>query len=400
MCGCMPPTRRLSWEQKLCLVETLRSRTVSVTELCRGWQLSRQTAYKWLRREAAGGPLAVRERSRAPHHRPHALTPQWLERIEALRRRFPRWGPKKLQAMLRRQHPRSSPPVASTIGTALQRLGLVVRRRRRRLGPVILARRIRPVRHANDVWTVDFKGWFATLDGRRCDPLTVRDLASRYGLLAKILPQQKFPATQRAFQALFAKRGQPRALRMDNGSPFGSTGPAGLSRLSAWWITLGIEVQFNRPGHPEDNGAHEQWHRELKAATARPPAASPLAQARRTGRWLRHYNEERPHEALHQQPPAKVYRASRHQLRKPQPPRYPAGWSVRRVRSNGQIKWQGRLRSIGEAFIGHQIALRRLRKNHWRVYFYHVLLGELHQTDLAGLRPAQHRRQGTSPRKV
>ena len=396
----MPPTRRLSWDQKLCLVQALKAGTVSVTDLCRGWQLSRQTAYKWWRHESAGGPMALREQSRAPRRRPHALTPQWLERIEQLRRRFPRWGARKLRARLRRQHPRGSLPAASTIGTALQRLGLVVRRRRRQLGPVILARRVRPVRQPNEVWTVDFKGWFATLDGRRCDPLTVRDLASRYGLLIKIMPHQRFAATQRAFQDLFQRCGQPAALRMDNGSPFGSTGPAGLSRLSAWWITLGMEVQFNRPGHPEDNGAHEQWHRELKAAIARPPAANHRQQARRTNRWLRHYNEERPHEALQQQPPARIYRPSRRRWRGPQPPRYPAHWQFRRVRSNGQIKWQGRFRFIGEAFSGHQIALRRLRKDRWRVYFYHVPLGELHQADNTGLRPAQHRRHGIGPRKV
>jgi transposase InsO family protein len=396
----MPRTRRLSWDQKLCLVQALKAGTVSVTELCRGWQLSRQTAYKWLRREGVGGPMALREQSRAPHHRPHALTPLWLERIEQLRRRLPRWGPKKLRALLHRKHPRSALPSASTIGAVLQRLGLVVRRRRRQLGPVILARRVRPVRHPNEVWTVDFKGWFATLNGQRCDPLTVRDLASRYGLLAKIMPHQRFLATQQAFQGLFQQRGQPHALRMDNGSPFGSTGPAGLSRLSAWWITLGIEVQFNRPGHPEDNGAHEQWHRELKAAIARPPAANHPQQARRTGRWLRHYNEERPHEALQQQPPTSIYRASRRRWRGPQPPRYPAHRQVRRVRSNGQIKWQGRFRFVGEAFTGHLVALRRLRKDQWRVYFYHVLLGELHETDTTGLRPAQHRRHGTGPRKV
>jgi len=400
MCGCMPRTRQLSWKQKLCLIAALKAGTVTVTDVCRGWQLSRQTAYKWLRREAAGGPLGLRERSRVPHRRPHALTPRWLVRIEELRHRFPRWGPKKLRAVLQRQHPRSSPPAASTVGAALQRLGLVIRRRRRQLGPVILARPVRPVLHPNDVWTADFKGWFTTLDGRRCDPLTVRDLTSRYGLLAKILPHQRFLPTQRAFQILFRQRGQPRALRTDNGSPFGSTGPAGLSRLSAWWITLGIEVQFNRPGHPEDNGAHEQWHRELKAATARPPAANPVEQAKRTSRWLRQYNEERPHEALNQQPPAKIYRTSRRQGRQPQPPRYPAHWPVRRVRSNGQIKWQGRFRFIGEAFIGHQVALRRLHKNQWRVYFYHVLLGDLHHAEITGLRPAQHRRRGTSPRKV
>ena len=396
----MPPTHRLTWEQKLCLVQALKAGRITVTDLCRGWQISRQTAYKWLRRRASGGPAGLQEHSRAPHHRPHALAPRWLERIEQWRRRQPRWGPKKLRAKLRREHPGARIPAASTIGGVLQRLGLVVRRRRRQLGPAVAARRVRQVRQPNDVWTVDFKGWFATLDGQRCDPLTVRDLASRYGLLAQILPGQKFSVTQQAFQALFKRRGQPRALRMDNGSPFGSTGPAGLSRLSAWWITLGIEVQFIRPGHPEDNGSHEQWHRELKADTTRPPAANRLGQARRTSRWLRHYDKERPHEALQQQVPARLYWASQNRYRGPYPPTYPAAWQARRVRSNGEIKWQGRHRFVGEAFIGQTIALRCHRKGIWRVYFYHVLLGELHTADTAGLRPAQHRRHGSGPRKL
>jgi transposase InsO family protein len=396
----MPPTHRLTWEQKLRLVQTLKAGRSTVTDLCRAWQISRQTAYKWLRRHQDGGPSALQEYSRTPHCRRHALGSPWLERIEQWRRRHPRWGPKKLRAKLSYEHPRARIPAASTIGAALQRLGLVVRRRRRHLGPVVAARRPRQVRQPNDVWTVDFKGWFATLDGQRCDPLTVRDLASRYGLLAQILPRQTFFVTQQAFQVLFKQYGQPRALRMDNGSPFGSTGPAGLSRLSAWWVTLGIEVQFIRPGHPEDNGSHEQWHRELKADTTRPPAANRSGQARRTNRWLRHYNEERPHETLRQQVPARFYRTSQNHYRGPQPPIYPAAWQVRRVRSNGEIKWQGQHRFIGEAFIGQLVALRRHRKGRWRVYFYHVLLGELHATDTAGLRPAQHRRHGLGPRKI
>jgi len=396
----MPQFIRFTWEQKLRFVLAGLAALEPIAQLCRAWLVSRQTAYAWLHRYQAGGPAALQERSRAPRRRPHALAARWLERIEALRRRHPRWGPKKLQARLRRQYPRSRLPAVSTIGAALQRLGLVLPRRRRRLGPVVPARRARPALRPNDVGTVDFKGWFRTLDGQRCDPLTVRDLASRYGLLAQVLPDQKFHRTQVAFDKLFRQRGLPAALRMDNGSPFGSTGPAGLSRLSAWWISLGIEVQFIRPGHPEDNGSHEQWHRELKAETARPAAATPPRQAAQTTRWLRHYNEERPHEALNQQPPRRRYRRSRRPYRGVQPPRYPAHWLRRRVRGGGEIKWQGRLRFVGEAFAGYPVALQRLRRGVGREHFYHVFLGELHDADATGLRPAVHRRCGSGPRKV
>lgn len=396
----MPQFIRFSWEQKLHFVLALLSAAEPIAHLCRAWRVSRQSAYQWWRRYRAGGPAALQERSRAPHRRPHALAARWLERIEALRRRHPRWGPKKLQARLRHEYPRSRLPAVSTIGAALRRLGLVLPHRRRRRGPVVRVRRARPALQPNDVWTVDFKGWFRTLGGQRCDPLTVRDLVSRYGLLAQVLPDQKFRRTQAALGKLLGRRGQPAALRMDNGSPFGSTGPAGLSRLSAWWISLGIEVQFIRPGHPQDNGSQEQWHRELKAETTRPAAATPRQQASRTTRWRRHYNEERPHEALNQQPPRRHYRRSQRSYRGIQPPRYPAHWLRRRGRGGGQIKWQGRMRFVGEAFAGYPVALHRMRRGVWRGHFYHVCLGELHDGDTTGLRPAVHRRCGSGPRKV
>jgi transposase InsO family protein len=141
---------------------------------------------------------------------------------------------------------------------------------------------------------VAFKGGFATLEGQRCDPRTVRDRASRDGLRAPVLPDQKFHRAQQAVRALFRRRGQPAAWRRDHGGPFGATGPAGRARLSAWWIRLGIEGQFLRPGHPEDNGSHEQGPRELQADTTRPAAATPALPAARTTRWRRYDNEERP----------------------------------------------------------------------------------------------------------
>src|SRR6185436_5218947 len=207
------------------------------------------------------------------------------------------------------------------------------------------------------VWTVDFKGWFRTQDGGRVEPLTVRDLFSRYLLTIRLLPDQRWEPVQRIFLRLFRQYGYPSVIRMDNGQPFGSSGALGLSRLSAWWTALGIRVEFIAPGHPEQNGGHEQMHRVLKAETTRPASRHPRAQQRRTDRWVWAYNQIRPHEALGQKLPAQLYRGRPTRTRQVAL-KYPAGWDVRRVRSNGQIKWRGRKRFIGEAFVGYPIGLK------------------------------------------
>jgi transposase InsO family protein len=396
----MPQQLRLSLEQKLRFIAAVTQGNQTFRQLCCNWHISRQTGYKWLRRSRQGGLSALAEASRAPHRRPHALPQLWVERIARLRRKHPRWGPKKLRAALGQQHRRARLPARSTIGACLLRLGLLVPRRRRLPGPTVRTRRAALVRQANDVWTVDFKGWFRTLDGQRVDPLTVRDLASRFGLRIKILSGQKFLDTQTAFIGLFKQRGQPRAVRMDNGSPFGSSGTAGLSSLSAWFVSLGIEVQYTRRGHPEDNGSHEQWHRVFKAETTQPPAATPALQAARTTRWLRQYNYQRPHEALAQQPPVRHYRKSRTRYRGIRFPHYPKAWLRRRVHLGGEIKWRGRVRFVGEAFAGYQVALQSKRPGVWAVYFYHILLGYLHDPDASGLRPTRRTHPVQGPQKV
>lgn len=396
----MPQMTRLTVEQKLRFILAVQQSAATLKQLCRAWHISRPTGYKWLRRYRKGGLTALQEQSRAPHRRPHALSPLWIDRIENLRRKHPRWGPKKLRAALHQQHPRSCLPAHSTVGACLRRLGLLMPRKRRLPGPIVRARKAPSPRRPNDVWTIDFKGWFRTLDGQRVDPLTVRDLICRFGLLAQMLSGQKFRTTQKAFISLFKRRGQPRALRMDNGSPFGSAGATGLSSLSAWFIALGIEVQFTRRGHPEDNGSHEQWHRVLKAETTLPPSANPSRQAARTTRWLHHYNHQRPHEALQQQPPAQHYHNSRRRYRGIRPPAYPKALPVRRVHLGGEIKWQGRFRFVGEAFAGYLVALKPKRRGVWAVYFYQVLLGHLHAADTSGLRVVRRNHPVQGPRKV
>jgi transposase InsO family protein len=242
------------------------------------------------------------------------------------------------------------------------------------------------------VWTVDFKGWFRTQDGQRAEPLTVRDLFSRYLLAVRVLRDQRWEPVRRIFMRLFGQYGYPSIIRVDNGGSFGSSGPAGLSRLSAWWTALGIGVEFIAPGHPEQNGGHEQMHRVLKAETTRPASKNLPAQQRRLDRWVRMYNEVRPHQALGQSPPATVYGPQPGPVREAVL-RYPKSWAIRRVRSNGQIKWRGRKRFIGEAFVGYAVGLQQRRGEKWRVYFAGRLIGELWESDRRGMRPAKYVRR-------
>jgi hypothetical protein len=217
--------------------------------------------------------------------------------------------------------------------------------------------------------------------------LTVSDVASRYVLAVQALPDQRWERAQKVFRKLFRQRGLPDCIRCDNGGPFASTGAGGLSRLSVWWRQLGIEVEVICPGHPEQNGVHERMHLTLKQDTASPPAADRRTQQVRFDRWQREFNQQRPHEALADRMPAELYERSRRRY----PKRwasvsYPAEYAVRRVRSNGEIKWRGRRRFVGEALEGVRVGLQEVGRGRYQVYFGSVLLGELRETDAGGLR--------------
>lgn len=362
-------------------------------QVCHVCRISRKTGYKWFTRFRLQGRRGLRDQSRRPKHSPRRTRVHWLQAIRTLRRRHPRWGAKKIGGHLRREYPRRRVPAVRTIAYWLQRWQLTRRRPiRSRSGPSVNRPQFTEPARSNDVWTVDFKGWFRTADGKRVDPLTVRDLFSRYILMIRLLPDQQWWRVRAVFIRLFVRYGKPRVIRVDNG--FGSTGPAGLSRLSAWWTALGISVEFTAPAHPEQNGSHEQMHREFKADLTRPPSSRTRAQQRRSDRWVRNYNCVRPHEALGQRTPAEYYRSGRGErcLRVPVL-NYPKALEVRRVRSNGQIRWRGRLRFIGEAFIGLKVGLKPSPSGSHLVYLNKVLLGELRSTDRGGIRPAKYIRQ-------
>jgi putative transposase len=371
----------------------------SVTQWCRAFGVSRKTAYKWLKRFTETGRRGLCDQSRQPHRVPLRMRRKWIQRIAQERKRHRHWGAKKIQARLLRRYGQA--PATATIARWLRRLHLVTAPRRR--ARKACWRRRPPLRRArtpNQVWTADFKGWFRTGNGQRVEPLTVRDLFSRYLLIIRLLPDQRWRPVQAVFRQLFRRYGLPQVIRTDNGGPFASTGPAGLSRLSAWWIALGIHVELTRPGHPEDNGAHEQMHRVFKAETTHPVAFTRQGQQHRTTGWVHYYNRIRPHQALGQALPIQWYGRRRRQHQRSSRKvrlRYPAIWPQRQVRSNGQIKWRGRKRFIGEAFVRHHLGLKPLPPGVHAVYFGPLLIGHLHDADVGGLRPVVYRHRVNPP---
>lgn len=365
----------------------------TMTELAARYGVSRKTGYKWTTRDAEAGGVGLLEQSRAPkvHGRAHASALR--DQVLALRRRYPHWGPKKLRALLQAREPTLDWPAASTMGMWLAAAGLsAVRRRSRTLVP--LTQPLATVTAPNDLWTADFKGWFRTGDGTRCDPLTVIDAHSRFVLGCQITaPTER--GVRPWFERLFALYGMPRALRTDNGPPFAGHGPGRLTHLAVWWLKLGIQVERIAPGHPDQNGRHERFHRTLQQEATVTPAATPRAQQQRFDRLRREFNTVRPHEALGQQPPARLYRPSgRRYPSTLVEPWYDATHQVRRVRPNGQIKWQGQLVFVSEAMRREVVGLAETERGDWLVRFMHLELGRIDRHTLR-FTPSWHgRRRG------
>jgi len=355
----------------------------SMTELCADYQISRKTGYKWIGRYEASGPRGLHDQSRRPHHSPQATEAELTDALVAVRKRHPRWGAKKLLAVARRRDPAAAWPSRSTVCDLLAARGLVIARPRRPAAPA-LAAPLAAITRPNATWTTDFKGEFRTGDGRYCYPLTLRDGFSRFVLRCDALLGRTTDATRRRFERAFADYGLPDRIRSDNGGPFAGPGLAGLSQLSVWWMRLGIVPERIAPGHPEQNGSHEQFHSVLKAETARPPAPTAAAQQRRFVRFVAEYNQERPHEALHDEPPASCYeRSPRVWLRHLSPLEYPGHMEVRLVGSNGCISWNGAPLFVTTALAGEPVALEEVDDGLWTLRFGTVAIGrydERHRT--------------------
>jgi len=378
----------LVMEERCGFVLLAEKRQQSFSSLCTEYGISRKTGYKWLERYRKYGLKALSELSRRVLHCPHKTSADVETLILSERRKHPTWGPKKLQDLLMKVHRINPPPARSTIGNILKRNGVPLLKRRTRGVFRLPLQDLTVPEAANDVWTVDFKGWFRTQDGSRCDPLTVMDLYSRYILCAKVLCGQTQRSTKPAFQSLFKLYGLPKVIRVDNGSPFASVGIGRLSELSVWWTHLGIRVEFIKPASPQENGAHERMHGTLKAEVTKPPSANVPAQQQRLDRWRKEYNEERPHEGIGMQRPAQKYQVSPRRFSGfIKPLHYPRPMKPFSVSGSGFIYLNGSACFIGEAFSGSRLGLKTLDNGIHEVYFAERLLGELHDSTPDRLRP-------------
>ena len=490
----MPWKESCAMDERARFCQQVMEGDLSIAELCRAFGISRVTGYKWIDRYQSGGVAALADQSRARHTQPQAYSQRICDMVIRARIKHPTWGAKKIRPWLAKRHPHAELPATTTMETMLRDAGLVRARRRSRrfegsmgdpagadrpngvwsvdfkgefrLGDgsycypltvfdnysryllscdALCSTRFEPTLTAfhrlfgkqglpdrirsdngspftscghgrlsrlsvywmslgidaglvrarrrsrrfegsmgdpaaadrpNGVWSVDFKGEFRLGDGSYCYPLTVFDNYSRYLLSCDALCSTRFEPTLTAFHRLFGKQGLPDRIRSDNGSPFTSCGHGRLSRLSVYWMSLGIEVERTRPGRPQDNGRHERMHRTLKQDTARPPTNTKSGQQRRFNEFRRKYNQERPHEALDMKCPCEFYEASTRPYEQVEY-EYPGYWEVRKISRMGQIAWKGRQLFLSEALIGHRVGLVEIDDGIWKVSFRQLPLARL-----------------------
>ena len=362
-------------------IELALSGRFPVAVLCNAYGISEKTGYKWINRFKEDGGAGLSDRSHVPHNTPHKISFEIRREILALREQHPTWGPKKLRVVLHRRSPQKSWPAASSIGELLRREGCVTPRRRANgvAGLPIDSGRTE-AQAANDVWSTDFKGEFRVLSGELCFPLTTQDVFSRFVIGTIALSSTAALPAQIAFTRHFEEFGLPLVMRSDNGVPFASPNAMGrLSKLSVWWIRLGIRPERIDVGQPQQNGTHERMHRTLKAETTRPPGSSLTDQQVRFDQFRREFNHDRPHESLDQETPASRYSASQRTFPSQLPDlQYPAHFEVRTVSVNGTLYFKKRRFQISSALTNEQVGLEEIEEDLWTVNFGPLMLGTIH----------------------
>jgi putative transposase len=368
-------------EQRLHFISDALRKTIDFSALCRLYTISRKTGYKWLRRFQALGDNGLNEQSRKPHVMPYAIPYRIKDEIIMLRKKH-NWGPKKLLVLIANQHPSWPLPSRSTVHTVLKRAGLTKPQRKRyRIAPAT-----QPLAHAhkpNVVWTADFKGQFRLLNGIYCYPLTIADACSRLLFACQGMKGTTLEETRAVFTRVFKEYGLPERIRTDNGVPFATQSAGGLSRLSVWWIHLGIYPERIRPGHPQENGRHERMHRTLKSAVTNPPEKNFESQQKAFDAFRETYNQERPHEALGMKTPCSQHRKSNRPFPAQLPAvEYPPHYTRRLVNYNGCIVWKNIYVYVSYLLHGEYVGLNQINEDTFEVYFGPIKLGFFHQNML------------------
>lgn len=348
--------------------------TDNFRELCQEYGISTKTGYKWRERFLRHGAEGLRELSRRPLASPTGLAEGVVCEIVRLKERHRHWGPRKLRAIYERIHGQG--PSESSFKRVLERAGMTEKRRVRSWESSGRLYSGKQASAPNEVWTVDFKGWWYQ-PGGRCEPLTVRDEFSRYVLEVRAVPDSRTETVKACFERLFNLYGLPEAIRSDNGSPFAATKAVlGLSRLSAWWVVLGIDLERNRPGCPQDNGAHERLHLDISREVEGRYAGEQQAVL---DQWRKTFNEDRPHEALGMRAPGQVYERSKRQYEgTPSDLEYPS-MERRRVTSTGMIRFGAHEYFISTALGGWSLGLEPKGAGIWNVWFGRLLLGQIEE---------------------
>ena len=367
---------------------------VNFSQLCREYGISRRIGYKWQERFLKDGVAGMQDLSRRPQNSPNELSERVILRINKLHGRHPHWGPKKIREVYRRGH--GDPPSLSSFKRVFERSGWVQKRVRRSSAQGGRLFSGRKAKNPNEIWTIDFKGWWHTHSGERCEPLTIRDEASRYLIEVRSLASAKTETVRAAFERVFSEYGLPEAIRSDNGPPFASNQAVlGLSRLSAWWVVLGIDLERGRPGKPQDNGAHERMHRDI-AAELQSCAAEDLRQQQAgLDMWKKTFNEERPHEAIGMRTPSELYQPSVRKYKGTPTDISYEGMLTRRVKSSGEIRFDNQYFFLSRAVANWSVGLKPIDADHFDVYFASLRIGTIELSSASFLGVASHPEERT-----
>ena len=361
-------------EQRQRFIEDYFLNYYTITELAERFNVSRKTAYKWIERYIQLGSNGYDERSRKPHSCPWQTSSEILDELIALKNAHANWGPKKLLDVMERRKAGHPLPSLSTAARILRKEGLVCTRRKYRRShpgcPSTIAK------EPNDIWGTDYKGQFRMKNGLYCFPQTASDLASRFILGCDGHPAVSYEKTRDHFESIFDEFGLPKRIRSDNGIPFASSALARLSKLSVWFIKLGIYPELIEPGEPTQNGIHERMHRTLKQETACPPGLNLEKQQDMFDRFIQEFNYERPHEAIDMKRPAEVYyKSNRHMPKQIEPYEYPGHYLVRRVSRSGTIRIVSKQIFVSSTLIEENIGFEEIDDGLYDMFFCFLLIG-------------------------
>lgn len=375
----MPWKRITPVQHKIHFISDFMKEKWSMTELCARYQISRKTGYALINRYIEEGPSGLEIKSSRPKNSPRRTPEKIVKAILEVRHRHPTWGSKKVLKVIENRHPDWTLPHRATVCLFFAQAGLVKRKtRRRKVGHP--GKPFNDITAPNDLWCTDFKGQFKMGNGEYCFPLTVTDAFSRTLLACDGYDSTSTEGVIRSFTRIFKEYGLPRRIRSDNGAPFASSGLGRLSRLSVWWIRLGIKPELIEPGHPQQNGRHERMHRTLKAETTLPPAKNFRGQQRKFDLFMDEYNNERPHEALDLNTPATCYVPSTRLMpEKLLPLEYPDRMETRYVSENGGIRWNNKWVNVTSACRGEYVGLEEIEDGVWNVYIGPIVIGRLHE---------------------